>query len=144
MKANVPKAKELVLLYGFDRDSQRSNTLYRILEELKLPVRSITEDMLSQTVGWCAQLPGFPAKENGEQEGGSNQPAETKDEAMVLCGLDKKRLDMLLFAMQRENLNVPLKAVMTAHNMTWEFRALLEELKKEREAIRFQIQAQRQ
>ena len=141
MKANVPKAKELVLLYGFDPDSQRTNTLYHILEELKLPVRLITEDMLCQTVGWCAQIPGFPAKEDGEQESGSDQLTEAKDEAMVLCGLDKKRLDMLLLYMQKENLNIPLKAIMTAYNMTWEFRALLEELKKEREAIRSQIQA---
>lgn len=141
MKANVPKAKELVLLYGFSEDSQKREQIQTILEEMNFSYRWITKDMLGQTVGWCAEIPGFAKKETEEKSTSVSVPNGTQ--AMVLCGLDKKKLDLLLLAMQKQNLYIPLKAVVTAHNMTWEFHALLTELQREREAIRNQIQEQK-
>lgn len=138
MKANVPKAKELVLLYGFSEESQKKEQIQTILEQMNLSSRWITEDLLGQTVGWCAEIPGFVKRETEEKTSSIRPPIDTQ--AMVLCGLEKKKLDMLLLAMQRQNLHIPLKAIVTAHNMTWEFHVLLEELQQEREAIRVQIQ----
>ena len=40
--------------------------------------------------------------------------------------------------MNKAGIHISLKAIVTAHNMNWEFGALLTELKREREAIRIQ------
>lgn len=134
MKANVPQMGELVLLYGLKEDEPRGRAIRGILKKLNLPVKTITPDMLSQTVGWCAELPGFAYREVSAAPGYLQT-----EEAMVLRGLTGKRLDALLKAMREENLNIALKAVVTAQNMSWELQQLLRELRREREAIRAQM-----
>lgn len=133
MKANVPQLGELVLLYGLEETQERGRALRQLLAGLKVPVKTVTADMLGQTVGWCAQFPGFARKEDA----GAAQKPEA-GEAMVLSGMTRKRLDQLLLAMRDKGINVPLKAMVTAHNMSWTFGELLTELQRERDAIRAQ------
>ena len=101
---------------------------------MKIPAKTITEDMLCQTVGWCAEIPGFAEKEITT----TGVDSVAQEEAMVLRGFSKKRLDQLLDGMNEAGIHISLKAIVTAHNMNWEFGALLTELKREREAIRIQ------
>ena len=101
---------------------------------MKIPAKTITEDMLCQTVGWCAEIPGFAEKEITT----TDVDSVAQEEAMVLRGFSKKRLDQLLDGMNEAGIHISLKAIVTAHNMNWEFGALLTELKREREAIRIQ------
>ena len=134
MKANVPQLRELVLLYGLDEKEERGTAVRRLLESMKIPAKTITEDMLCQTVGWCAEIPGFAEKEITT----TGVDSVAQEEAMVLRGFSKKRLDQLLDGMNEAGIHISLKAIVTAHNMHWEFGALLTELKREREAIRIQ------
>lgn len=132
MKARIPQPKELVLLYGLDETAPRGVAVRQILAALRLEARTVTDEMLSQTVGWCAGLPGYPP----QQEASCAAPAE---EAMVLCGLNKSRLDELLKALSENGISISLKAVLTEHNRSWRFADLLTELGREREAVKAQL-----
>ena len=64
-------------------------------------------------------------------------PAEPLPEAMlVFCGLGQALLNQVLEVIRVAKLPlIPLKAVMTDTNRTWDTRQLYEELVKEREAV---------
>ena len=65
------------------------------------------------------------------------EPAEPLPEAMlVFCGLGQALLNQVLEVIRVAKLPlIPLKAVMTDTNRTWDTRQLYEELVKEREAV---------
>ncbi|MBQ7980412.1 MAG: DUF3783 domain-containing protein, partial [Oscillospiraceae bacterium] len=50
-------------------------------------------------------------------------------------GIEGKRLDLLLKAIRAAGLNIPLKAIVTATNQSKSVEWLLDELKKEHEAM---------
>ena len=54
----------------------------------------------------------------------------------VFCGLSGPELDGLLAAIRAAGVQIPLKAVVTAHNRAWPFARLMEELTEEHAAIR--------
>ena len=84
---------------------------------------------LGDPLGLLAGLAGFSAAvEPWEKETPSRQ-------AMVFCGMEEKGVRNLLGKMNAAQLQVELKAVMTAHNQRWPFGALLEELEKEHLAL---------
>lgn len=130
---SVPALGELVLLYRLGEETERGKAVRAVLAELQLPVKTVTEDMLPQPVGWCAEIPGVPPAAEPAQEDAF------PEEAMVLRGFSRKRMDELLGALKQRSLSVSLKAVVTAHNMNWPFQSLLQELTREREAIRIQL-----
>ncbi len=136
MKARIPQPKELVLLYGLDETAPRGAAVRQLLAALRLEARTVTDEMLSQTVGWCAGLPGYPPQQEASCAAFCAAPAE---EAMVLCGLNKSRLDELLKALSENGISISLKAVLTEHNRSWRFADLLTELGREREAVKAQL-----
>ena len=132
MKARIPQPKELVLLYGLDETAPRGATVRQLLAALRLEARTVTDEMLSQTVGWCAGLPGYPPQQEASCAASCAAPAE---EAMVLCGLNKSRLDELLKALSENGISIYLKAVLTEHNCGWSFYELYQELRQEHEKM---------
>ena len=132
MKARVPAPKERVLLYGISEETERGQAIRKTISAFGMEAKTISEDMLRQTVGWCAELPGYPM---AEKEAAEPPEAPAAQEAMILCGLDRKRLDVLLAAFQAQNLQVSLQAVLTEYNAKWSVSDLLHELTKEHEAM---------
>ena len=53
--------------------------------------------------------------------------------AMAMGGIAGKRLDQLLNALNREQIDLPVKMVITPHNESWVFGELIEEVRKEHE-----------
>jgi len=51
---------------------------------------------------------------------------------LILNGFVGKKLDALLAALREEKLTVPLKAVVTEHNVSWTLAALYAEIVEER------------
>ena len=141
MKARVPAPKERVLLYGISEESERGQAIRKTISAFGMETKTISEDMLGQTVGWCAELPGFPM---AEKEASELPEAPGAQEAMILCGLERKRLDVLLAAFQAQNLQVSLKAVLTEYNAKWPVAELLHELTKEHEAMLRQFKKEKE
>ena len=63
MKARVPAPKERVLLYGISEETERGQAIRKTISAFGMEAKTISEDMLRQTVGWCAELPGYPMAE---------------------------------------------------------------------------------
>ncbi len=129
MKARItqqPSAPAGVLLYGMEEEEEAR--LRQLLAERGLPARRVAAEECGLAVGYLAGCSGYTAAPIAEPTG-----EETPLACMVMSGLREKQLDDLLAAMREARIEVPLKAVLTAHNAGWSFAALLHELRRERE-----------
>ena len=52
-----------------------------------------------------------------------------------MCGMPSKRVDCLLKNLKEHQIDIPIKATVTATNQKWSFGALVEELNREHKAI---------
>ncbi len=100
-----------------------------VLTPRGIRLRPVAEGELGLPVGRLAGLPGY-------EEAGA-VPAEPVDEpVLVLCRLPGRQLDLTLQLLRRAGVpRTVLKAVLTESNAPWSFRALYEELCRERLAL---------
>ena len=133
MKARIRiEEKRLVMLYGLTGDKQEKTV--KAAKQRGLPVREILPGQLGETLGYLAGYAGF------EPAQGPSPAALPDGECMVLAGLEERELHGFLDDLRSSGVEIPLKAVVTGPNQSWTFARLMEELGREREAIR---QAQR-
>ncbi len=128
MKAHV-KNSELVLLYGLQEDSEKGETVQKILKRLRMPCRILPDEMLGETLGYAAGLPGVSASASpytGEGLG---------EEVLLMSGLSDSRLNELLAALREGRVSIRLKAVITPNNRGWKLFDLFRELIEEHETI---------
>ncbi len=128
MKAHI-KNSELVLLYGLQEGSEKGETVRKILQRLRMPYRILSDEMLGETLGYVAGLPGFPASASpytGEGLG---------EEVLLMSGLADQRLNELLAALREGQAPIRLKAVITPNNRGWKLFDLFHELIEEHETI---------
>ena len=122
MKAMI--RREMVLLYRVEGEKEKQ--VRELLERSRIAVKTLTEDMLGHTLGWCISETGY---------GESGVPYEGKvmeREALILSGISGKRLDQILRDLKALPAgNIELKAVVTPHNKSWKVGDLFEELEKE-------------
>ncbi len=117
-------ANQTLLLYD-PVSSPWAPKLRRLCAVRGLRLRLVEEADLGRTVGALAQ---------GLRPAGEAPSVQAVPEpVLVLCGLSGPQLDRILRGLR--DLGVPrtcLKAVLTADNALWTFRALYDELVKER------------
>ena len=117
MKAMI--RREMVLLYRVEGEKEKQ--VRELLERSRIAVKTLTEDMLGQTLGWCISETGY---------GESGVPYEGKvmeREALILSGISGKRLDQILRDLKALPAgNIELKAVVTPHNKSWKVGDLFE------------------
>lgn len=108
--------------------------LRQIFAMLRLRMRPVGPERYHLSLEELAEGKGEPAA----------QAEEALPEAMlVFCGLNQALLHQVLEVIRLAKLPpIPLKAVLTETNRTWNTRQLYEELKKEREAIAAQTGGQ--
>ena len=100
-----------------------------ILLKMKIRIRKIEPSQYPRPVGALAGIRGLA--DTDEIYSG-----ELFTEPMLLLrGFTDSRLDLLLASMRKDGIQIPLKAVLTSENQTWNSLALYEELKKEHEAL---------
>lgn len=129
MKARIRiEEKRLVMLYGLTGD-KREKTV-KTAKQRGLPVREILPEQLGETLGYLAGYMGF------EPSKGQGPAALPGGECMVLAGLEERELHSFLDDLRLSGVDIPLKAVVTGPNQSWTFAQLMEELGREREAIR--------
>ncbi len=68
-------------------------------------------------------------------EASDKEPAPMNQPMLVFCGLPNRVLDGFLAEMKARKVRVPIKAVLTEHNVSWTLRALYGELRGEHAAL---------
>lgn len=119
-------ASELVLLYQLDPETEKGQKVRNVLRIMKIPVKTITTDQLSQTLGYCANLRGF--EPSPETYDGPAIP----EEVMIMRDLADQRLNQLLASLRQAAVGkIALKCVVTPHNQGWRLLNLFAELRSE-------------
>ena len=116
-----------VLLYNFS-DEGRRKTVKAILFRLKIPCRDISPEDQNHPLGYLLGLDGYGPGENDPEPPFS-------EEMLVMCGLTPRQFNGLLDEMKKVRLLVPLKAVVTAHNVAWSSGRLKREIEAEHRAM---------
>lgn len=119
---------ETALLYNL-QDSDSGRKLKMILLKMKIRIRKIEPSQYLRPVGALAGIRGLADTD----EIYSGEPFT--EPMLLLRGFTDSRLDLLLASMRKDGIQIPLKAVLTSENQTWNSLALYEELKKEHEAL---------
>ena len=115
-----------ILAYNFT--PERLGALRLICMMLKVQLRPVPREALTQPVGYLAGVPGV------EPSAESYSGDEAREEMLVMCGFMRSDLDRLLAAIRKSRLvNVKLKAMLTQHNALWSGVELFKELAQEHE-----------
>ena len=64
-------------------------------------------------------------------DGAMGQGEAPADECLVFAGFERNELNAMLESLKMSGLRIPLKAVLTPHNVGWRLLDLIAELKKE-------------
>lgn len=108
--------------------------LRQIFAMLRLRMRPVGPDRYHLPLEELAEGKGEPAAEAGEA---------VPEAMLVFCGLGDALLHQVLEVIRLAKLPpIPLKAVLTTTNRTWDTRQLYEELCREREAVAAQADGQ--
>ena len=128
MKARiVTKISERVLLFAIDNTVKAK--LEVILQQLDIQSHTVTDGELGQDVGYLAGFHGFQEKSM------SDDVPPTSEGVLCMCGMSSQRIDRLIKTLKEHQIDIPIKATVTATNQKWSFGALVEELNREHEAI---------
>ena len=120
-------AQPLLLTYNLNVDA--SLALKRICDSLQIRCRSVGPGEYGLPVG---ALAGLPVAKVPEAAPGSG----FIDPMLVICFMLSNQLDTLLAALRTAGLQVPLKAVLTPANVTWNSIRLHDELCREHDQMR--------
>ena len=135
-----------VLLYNFT-DETRRRTVKAVLFRMLIPGREVSAAEQALPLGTVLGEAGFPAADAGPESGkdagspainadsGSMAEAPFTDEMLVMHGLTKNQLNGLLDTLKREGIFLPLKAVVTPHNIGWSGTRLHREIQAEHAAM---------
>ena len=115
-----------VLLYNFTDEAKRKK-IKAILFRFAVPSREIPPACQGLTLG--ALLEGAESGETGAEE----PPFD--GEMIVMHDLTARQFNGLLDEMKRQGIRVPMKAVVTEHNIGWTSARLYREISAEREAL---------
>ena len=136
--------RECILLFQFEQARQK-----KVIAQLmmaKFRVKVVSPEEMELPVGYLAgnkellQEEARQEAEIREQVGQAGEAGALKPldgEMLVMAGVTSGRLNMVLQAIRKAGIgSVPYKAVITETNQTWKAKDLLEELKKEHEAMK--------
>lgn len=126
-----------VLLYNFT-DKERADKVKFIFVLMGIKIRSVRKEDYLQPVGalsGVADISRTDAVYNGEGFDG---------EMLVICGLTDPQMDQMLAYFRREGIRIPLKAALTPTNMHWNSLELHDELVREHEAVRRQMEEKKE
>ena len=80
-------------------------------------------EVTGQQVGYLCGFKGF---EKSEKEG-----ENITEECLIFSGIDGRSLDPILKKLREKGAAVELKAIVTAHNQSWNVGELIKELRRE-------------
>lgn len=115
---------QIILTFGLDKEKLRA--VHITAQRSQIQVKEISRKDYSQKLGVLAGIQGF-SKENAIYNG-----PDFPLEMMVFSGIDSAQMDTFLTDYKKTDTpSVPLKAIITPHNIFWSAEALFKELWKE-------------
>ena len=118
------KNTKKVLLFHINKD--KLSQINALCKKMGLQAVTVERRQYNESLGALAGIQGFSS--SGKGYTGTDFPMEM----MVFSGIPSDELDTLLAAYRREGIPpVPLKAILTPHNLFWTAGKLYEELMKE-------------
>ena len=125
----MPVSNELVLFY-YPGPAPEAAKARAVFARMGVRIKTITPDLLGESLGYLAGLAGFGPGGQSAQE-----PAPP-DPILVLCNFAGHRLDALLQGLRKAGVpRTVYKAVLTPSNAPWTLPALARELADERAAL---------
>lgn len=116
------------LIYYAAGNEEKQQRMKALAAAKRFGFREVYPLQTGQQIGFLAGIPGYREKKLSLLE----MPVRIDEEMLILHEFAGKNLDSLLAALREEKLAVPLKAVVTQHNVGWTMAALYAELANER------------
>lgn len=119
--------KETILLYNLNNAGIRSNIKF-ISIKLGIHIKTVEPSEYKMPLGFLA----FGTKEQQAQYLTDDGTPAFDESMLVFAGFTNRKLDQFLQLMKKHRVpRIPLKAIMTEHNATWDSVMLHDELAKE-------------
>ena len=119
----------VVLLYNLEENKSLGSRLREVLAELGVSAVDVTNDQLSQTVGYLAGMEGY--EYNTDPYNGQGNDVEF----MLMANFPEALLDRFLAAMTENGISIGHKAVTTAYNVEYQFHELIDDIANEHQVF---------
>lgn len=119
------KTKESIYLYNIKNKSYEKKLKLHLIR-LGIRMKEVKPADYIQPLGVLVGNPPISPLNNILEEPFS-------EEMLLMVGFTSQRMDLLLSTLRKEGIRIPLKAVLTEHNINWSSIELYHELKQEHE-----------
>ena len=110
-------------IIGININSQKRDIIEDIAKSENAEAVFFGNEIMEQQVGYLCGFKGF---ERSEKEG-----EDITDECLIFSGINSRSLDPILKKLKENGAAVELKAIVTAHNQSWNVGELIKELRRE-------------
>ena len=110
-------------IIGINIGSQKRDIIEDIAKSENAESVFFGGEVMGQQVGYLCGFKGF---EKSEKVG-----EDVTDECLIFSGIDGRSLDPILKKLREKGAAVELKAIVTAHNQSWNVGELIKELRRE-------------
>lgn len=118
IRSAIPKK-----IIGINISLQKRDIIEDIAKSENAEAVFFDNKVMGQQVGYLCGFKGF---ERSEKEG-----EDITDECLIFSGIDGRSLDPILKKLREKGAAVELKAIVTAHNQSWNVGELIKELRRE-------------
>lgn len=124
MKSRVIISTPIIISYGLNEKEMEKIDL--IAKKVNVKHKAVFDDCLNEQIGYLCEFKSFEkSKEQSIQTGNGK--------CIIFSGILQKNISAILKEIKVEQLDIPLKAMVTPANQSWKLFELIEELKKEHE-----------
>ncbi|WP_294451007.1 DUF3783 domain-containing protein [uncultured Ruminococcus sp.] len=110
-------------IVGINISPQKRDVISEIAKSENAEAEFFGSEVSAQQVGYLCGFKGF---ERSEKVG-----EDIADECLIFSGIDSRSLDPILKKLREKGAAVELKAIVTAHNQSWNVGELIKELRRE-------------
>ena len=110
-------------IIGININSQKRDIIEDIAKSENAEAVFFGNEIMAQQVGYLCGFKGFERSEKAGED--------ISDECLIFSGIDGRSLDPILKKLREKGAAVELKAIVTAHNQSWNVGELIKELRRE-------------
>lgn len=110
-------------IIGININSQKRDIIKDIAKSENAEAVFFGNEIMEQQVGYLCGFKGFARSEKEDED--------ITDECLIFSGINGRSLDPILKKLREKGAAVELKAIVTAHNQSWNVGELIKELRRE-------------
>ena len=110
-------------IIGININTQKRDVIADIAKSENAEAEFFGSEAAAQQVGYLCGFKGFERSEKAGED--------ISDECLIFSGIDGRSLDPILKKLREKGAAVELKAIVTAHNQSWNVGELIKELRRE-------------